>query len=61
MKRIEQAVDDFINNEDLDQGNEHLRHAVTTIKELRYAIAYALQNCEDHDYEDVKDCLISVN
>jgi len=57
---LEKALNDFVNNEDIDEGNENLRKAVTTLTELRWMLATASQNHED-DYDDILECLISLN
>ena len=42
-ERIEKAVLAFIDNEDVDEGSEQLRIAITNIKQLRFAVAHARQ------------------
>ncbi len=59
MKKIEQAIRDFIDNEDIDQGNKDLRNAITTLNELRFAVAMAEQDYPD-DAKEVIECLISL-
>ena len=49
METIEEALKSFINNEDVDEGNEQLRARIKSLKELRYALAVA---STDHS-EDV--------
>ena len=59
MEKIEQAVLDFVNNEDLDQGEKNLRISVTTLSELRFAVAEARQKYPD-EVEELIECLISL-
>ena len=56
MKKIEAAVLAFVNNEDIDEGNENLRKEVRTLQELRFAVAYARQAHPD-ELDDVIECL----
>ena len=57
--KIEKALQSFIDNEDIDEGNENLRNSITTLKELRYALAVASQN-HPAEYDDILDTLISL-
>ena len=59
MKQLEKALADFINNEDIDEGNENLRKAVRTLDELRYVVAVARQKYPD-EVSEVIDCLVSL-
>jgi len=59
MRRIEKAVEAYMNTEDLDEGNALIRKAVTNLSELRFAIAVARQlpNMEE-ETEDMIEALI---
>lgn len=59
MKKVEKVLEDFMNNEDVDKGEEDLRNSITTLDELRFIIARASQLCPD-EVEDIKECLISL-
>ncbi len=59
MKKIEQAVRNFVDNEDIEQGDIDLRNAITTLDELRFAVAMAEKDYPDHAKE-VIECLISL-
>ena len=59
MKKVEKALEDFMNNEDVDQGEEDLRNSITTLDELRFIIARASQLYPE-EVEDIKECLISL-
>ena len=59
MVAIEEALELFINNEDVDEGNEQLRKRITSLKELRYALAVASQKYSE-DYDEILDALIAL-
>lgn len=59
MKIIEDAVLDFVNNEDIDEGNKNLRKVIRTLAELRFAIAIARQKHSDN-VDDIIECLIDL-
>lgn len=59
MKELEKALQSFIDNEDVDEGNENLRNSVTTLKELRFVLAVASQKFPN-EYDDILDTLISL-
>jgi len=58
-KRLDNLLNKFINNEDIDEGNDNLRAGVKTLEELRYILAVASQEHADK-YDDVLDALISL-
>ena len=60
MKTIEEELQSFIDNEDIDKGNENLRARITSLKELRYALAIASQKYPQ-EYDDILDALISLD
>ena len=60
MKHIELALKEFSLNEDLDNGEENLRKAITSLAELRFALAVASQEYPD-EYNDILETLISLN
>ena len=60
MKHIEQALKDFVNNEDIDEGNDNLRKSITNLAELRFALAIARQD-HSEEYDEILDILISLN
>ncbi len=60
MKHIEQALNDFVNTEDIHEGNDNLRKRIQTLSELRFALAVARQD-HSEEYDEILDILISLN
>lgn len=57
--RLQELLEAFINNEDIDEGNDQLRAGIKTLEELRFTLAVASQKYSD-EYNDILDALISL-
>lgn len=51
--KIENEVEEFFNNEDLEQANYELRENITTLEEARYAVIYSIN--KGFDKEEIND------
>lgn len=61
-KRIEIAVNSFMDAEDIDEGYDNLRREIRNLEEMRYAIAHARQDHSEDEtaLEDLIECLTSL-
>ena len=59
-EEIDQAMEDFLSNEDTDEGNKNLRSVVDTLDKLRYANASAIQKFERADVQEIIEAIISL-
>lgn len=55
MKHVIKIVNDYLENEDLDEGREKLRESIKTIGELRFAVAITRQQFPDELEELIED------